>query len=155
MSDEIFLRDYRAPDLEAMFQLDKACFSEEFRFDRRAMRVFAEEQDAVVRIAETEQGELVGFVIVHLEAFVTGGRGYVVTLDVAPDHRRTGMARRLMEDAEASVRTVGVQRMELHVYQRNEEAIRFYEGREYRRVGARPGFYGPGLDAWVYRKALK
>ena len=92
MSDEIFLRDYRAPDLEAMFQLDKACFSEEFRFDRRAMRVFAEEQDAVVRIAETEQGELVGFVIVHLEAFVTGGRGYVVTLDVAPDHRRTGMA---------------------------------------------------------------
>ena len=52
MSSEIFLRDYRATDLEAMFQLDEACFAEEFRFDRESMREFAEERNAVVRIAQ-------------------------------------------------------------------------------------------------------
>ena len=52
MSSEILLRDYRASDLEAMFQLDEACFAEEFRFDRESMREFAEERNAVVRIAQ-------------------------------------------------------------------------------------------------------
>src|SRR5258708_34926460 len=67
MSAEIFFRDYRATDLEAMFQLDEACFAEEFRFDRESMREFAEERNAIVRIAEKACGEIVGFVIVHVE----------------------------------------------------------------------------------------
>ncbi len=52
MSDEIVLRDYRPADLDAMFRLDKECFSAEFRFDRESIQVFAEEPGAVVRIAE-------------------------------------------------------------------------------------------------------
>ena len=83
MSSEICFRDYRATDLEAMFQLDEACFAEEFRFDRGSMREFAEEQNAIVRIAERVGGHIVGFVIVHVERVATGLRAYVVTLDVA------------------------------------------------------------------------
>ena len=56
MSSEIFLRDYRATDLEAIFRLDEACFAEEFRFDRESMREFAEERNAIVRIAERVGG---------------------------------------------------------------------------------------------------
>jgi [ribosomal protein S18]-alanine N-acetyltransferase len=52
----VVLRDYRASDLDAMFRLDETCFAEEFRFDWRSMREFAEEQDAVVRVAEREVG---------------------------------------------------------------------------------------------------
>jgi hypothetical protein len=88
MSSEICFRDYRATDLEAMFQLDEACFAEEFRFDRESMREFAEEQNAVVRIAEKGSGEIVGFVIVHVERVVSGWRAYVVTLQA----KRPGQA---------------------------------------------------------------
>jgi ribosomal-protein-alanine N-acetyltransferase len=155
MSDEIFLRDYRAADLEAMFRLDEACFAEEFRFDRESMRELAEEGNAIVRVAETACGEIVGFVIVHLERGMTGFQGYVVTLDVAEEYRRKGLAQRLMKESEASAMAAGAWWMQLHVFTGNAGAIHFYEHTGYERIRVRRGFYGAaGLDAFVYGKEL-
>jgi [ribosomal protein S18]-alanine N-acetyltransferase len=154
MKGEFFFRDYRATDLEAMFQLDEACFAEEFRFDRESMRDFAEEQNAIVRIGE-RGGEIVGFVIVHVERLATGWRAYVVTLDVAPDCRQRGLGRRLMREVEASAMVAGVRWMQLHVFTGNAGAIRFYEGMGYERISTQKDFYGEaGLDAFVYGKEL-
>jgi ribosomal-protein-alanine N-acetyltransferase len=155
MSKEVVLRDYRPADLETMFQLDEICFSEEFRFNRRSMRAFAEDSSALVYIAETTGGELAGFVIVHLERIASRLRGYVVTLDVAPGYRRIGIAARLMDEVERRAECAGASQMELHVFSKNDSAFQFYEQRGYQRVGARLGFYGPGLDGWVYRKVLR
>jgi len=155
MNDEIVLRDYRTTDLDAMFHLDQECFSAKFRFDRESIQMFVEEQDAVVRIAEKTGAEIVGFVIVHMEHAAKGERGYVVTLDVDAKYRGRGIARRLMEQAEARIAAVGALSMELHVFTRNEAAIRFYERLGYERIAERLGFYGKtGLDAFVYRKKL-
>jgi [ribosomal protein S18]-alanine N-acetyltransferase len=155
MSDEIVLRDYRPTDLDAMFQLDQECFSAEFRFDRESMRMFAEEQGAVIRIAEEIGDGIVGFVIAHVQRVAKEWRGYVVTLDVAEQHRGRGIARRLMEQAEFRVAAAGARWMELHVFTGNESAIRFYEGMGYERIAIRRRFYGEaGLDAFIYRKGL-
>jgi ribosomal-protein-alanine N-acetyltransferase len=155
MSGEIFFRDYRATDLEAMFQLDEACFAEEFRFDRESMREFAEERNAIVRVAEKATGEIVGFVIIHVERVVTEWRAYVVTLDVAVECRQRGLARRLMREVEASAMAAGVRWMQLHVFTGNEGAIRFYERLGYERISMQRDFYGEaGLDAFVYGKEL-
>jgi ribosomal-protein-alanine N-acetyltransferase len=156
MSGEIIFRDYRDTDLEAMFRLDEACFAEEFRFDRESMREFAEERNAIVRIAEEVSGELAGFIIVHVERVATGWRGYVVTLDVAAEWRQKGLGRRLMREAEWCAVAVGVGWMQLHVFTGNAGAIRFYERLGYERIRERRGFYGaPGLDAFVYGKELR
>src|SRR6266403_2694975 len=155
MSGEIVFRDYRATDLEAMFQLDEACFSEEFRFDRESLREFAEERNAVVRLAQKVTGEIVGFVIIHVERVVTGWRAYVVTLDVAVECRQRGLARRLMREVEASAMAAGVRWMQLHVFTGNAGAIRFYERLGYQRISTQRSFYGEaGLDAFVYGKEL-
>lgn len=155
MSGDILLRDFQAADLEAMFQLDEACFAERFRFDRESMQEFVVEPGAITIIAEDAHANLAGFVITHVELWPPLKRGYVVTLDVAAAMRRTGVAGRLMEETERRVAVAGVAQLELHVYAENEGAIRFYEARGYRRVARRSGFYGPGLDAWVYRKDLE
>jgi len=155
MSSEIFLRDYRATDLEAMFRLDEACFAEQFRFDRESLREFAEERNAVVYIAEKTYGEIVGFVIAHVERIASEWRAYVVTLDVAPEYRQMGLARRLMREAEACAVAAGVRWIQLHVFTGNEVAIRFYERLGYERIRVRRGYYGStGLDAAVYGKDL-
>jgi ribosomal-protein-alanine N-acetyltransferase len=155
MSEEIFLRDYLVNDFEAMFRLDEDCFSEEFRFDRESMREFAEEQNAIVRVAEKPGGEIAGFVIVHIERVGSEWRAYVVTLDVALEHRRTGLARRLMTKVETCAFAAGARWMQLHVFTGNEGAVRFYERLGYERIRVRRGFYGAvGLDAFVYGKEL-
>jgi [ribosomal protein S18]-alanine N-acetyltransferase len=155
VDDEIFLRNYKASDLDAMFRLDEACFSEEFRFDRESMREFAEERNAVVQIAETVCGEIAGFVIAHIMAVGPEMRAYVVTLDVAEQWRRQGLAARLMQATEAQAVAAGVRWIQLHVYIGNAGAIRFYERMGYERIRVRRGYYGAtGLDAIVYGKEL-
>ena len=154
-STEIQIRNYRADDLEAISRLDELCFSENFRFDRESMREFVEEPGAITMIAEDAANELVGFVITHVEETAKGSRAYVVTLDVAFESRRSGIAGRLMRETEHRAALAGATRVELHVFVENEGAIRFYEGRGYRRLGMKAGFYGRGLDAWVYRKELE
>jgi ribosomal-protein-alanine N-acetyltransferase len=155
MSSEIFFRDYRATYLEGMFQLDEACFAEEFRFDRASMREFAEEPNAIVRVAEIGSGEIAGFVILHVEHVASELRAYVVTLDVALEHRRKGLASRLMREGEQRASAAGVRWIRLHVFTGNTGAIRFYEWLGYERISRKPGFYGKaGLDAFVYGKEL-
>ena len=150
----VVLRDYRASDLDAMFRLDETCFAEEFRFDWRSMRDFAEEPDAVVRVAEREGG-IAGFVIAHMERMALQLCAYVVTLDIAPEYRRQGLARSLMNEMESHVAAAGARWIHLHVFTGNEGAIRFYEQIGYERTGVRRGFYGrSGLDAFVYGKKL-
>jgi [ribosomal protein S18]-alanine N-acetyltransferase len=145
--DVVTLRAYRPGDWEAMYALDVECFAPEFRFSRRAMRGFAEAPGAVTVLADGG-GELLGFCVVQME----GPVGYVVTLDVAAAWQRRGLARRMMEDVEAKVRTAGGTGMALHVSTGNVGAMRFYESIGYGRSGMVEGFYGQGLDALVYRK---
>jgi ribosomal-protein-alanine N-acetyltransferase len=155
MVNGIALRDYRAEDLDAMFRLDEACFAEEFRFSRESMREFAEQPDSIVRVAAKTGGEIVGFVIAHVEQVASERRAYLVTLDVAAEWRRKGLAGRLMGEVETWALNTRVPWMQLHVFTGNTGAIRFYERMGYERIRTRRGFYGGrGLDAFVYGKEL-
>jgi len=145
----IQLRGYVPRDLDAMFRLDEVCFEEPFRFTRSAMQRFAESSKARAVIAESDAA-LAGFAILHVE----GSVGYIVTLDVAEDFRRQGLAQRLMQAMEWQAVEAGCAVVGLHVFVGNEAAIRFYERVGYERTGDVPGFYGEGLDAWAYRKKL-
>jgi ribosomal-protein-alanine N-acetyltransferase len=150
---EITLRGYRPADLEALYALDVECFAPPFRFSRAAMRRFAEASRARVVLAERD-GELCGFCIVDVERRGGSRRGYIVTLDVPVAQRRRGIAALLMAAVERQCLADGCSAMALHVHTGNEAARRFYERSGYRRSGAAPGFYGAGLDAEVWQKAL-
>ena len=154
MNNEISFRGYRSDDLEAIFRLDEVCFAEAFRFDRRSMSAYAGDGDAVTLIAE-DRGELIGFVIAHIKRVETGCEAYIVTLDVAPECRRKGLARELMAEVEARALAEGARRIHLHVFLGNDAAIRFYERLGYERIRIVRGYYGSGLDAIVYRKDLR
>ena len=148
------LREYIKSDLEAIFALDEVCFEAPFRFSARAMKQFAEARNALTVIAENEAGEIAGFCIAHVEQAGKGLRAYVVTLDVAPKHRRHGLARQMLERIEQQGIEAGCDAMELHVSVDNEGAIAFYEREGYERSHMVKSFYGLGRHAYVYQKAL-
>jgi ribosomal-protein-alanine N-acetyltransferase len=148
------LRSYRLGDWQAMYALDLICFAPVFQFSRGAMRGFAEAPGAVTVLAEAEnhgaQGELAGFCITQLDQRT----GYVVTLDVAPASRRRGLAQRLMAVVESKLHSAGAEKMELHVFTGNAEAIRFYQSIGYTQAGTEIDFYAQSLHALLYRKTL-
>jgi ribosomal-protein-alanine N-acetyltransferase len=149
----MILRNYEPGDLDAMHALDVICFERPFRFTRSAMRRFAEAKKARVVMVEIE-GALAGFCIVHIEQAEHGRAAYIVTLDVAPELRRRGVARALLARAEAISADARCTMMALHVFTGNASAIDFYEGVGFVRSHRVSGFYGDGLDALVYHKAL-
>jgi ribosomal-protein-alanine N-acetyltransferase len=149
----IRLREYRREDLHAIFKLDEACFGLPFRFTLAAMRNFAESRRALTVVAEREDA-IVGFCIAHVERGLRRSVGYVVTLDVSADARRQGLARRMLKTIEEQAREKRCDEMALHVSIENASAIAFYERARYVRSHTAEGFYGRGLDAFVYRKPL-
>jgi RimJ/RimL family protein N-acetyltransferase len=71
-------------------------------------------------------------------------------LMVAASHRRRGIGRALLEQAEAWARSAGVIKLELHVFPWNEPAIRLYEEFGFEREGLRRDHYrrdGTYVDA--------
>ena len=148
------LRSYRLGDWQAMHALDLLCFEPVFQFSRGDMRGFAETRGAVTVLAEAQgleaQVELAGFCVTQLDERT----GYVVTLDVAPAWRRSGLARRLMAEVESKLHSIGAEEMELHVFTGNAEAIRFYEAIGYTQAATAKDFYARSLHALLYRKKL-
>jgi [ribosomal protein S18]-alanine N-acetyltransferase len=150
----ITLRPYRSNDLDAMHALDVVCFDKPFRFSRSAMRRFAEAQKARVVMAE-DRDALVAFVILDIEDTEEGRFGYIVTLDVSPEHRRMGLAAQLIQEAERLAYRAGCAAIVLHVFTGNVPAIRFYLGRGFVQLHREDDFYGSGMDAWVFHKLLR
>jgi [ribosomal protein S18]-alanine N-acetyltransferase len=150
---QILYRSYKPSDLEAIVELDAACFDPPFRFSSRAMRRFVEADNAWTTIAEAD-GKLAGFCIVHRERAETMDVGYVITIDVEKHFRRHGIGEQMLADAEAWVRASGAVGIMLHVFVNNTGAVRFYERTGYSRIGVQRGFYGATLDAALYWKEL-
>lgn len=69
---------------------------------------------------------MVGSVMVGYE----GHRGWINYLGVCPNHRRRGIARQMMEQAERLLRLEGCPKINLQVRASNSEALAFY-----RRIG--------------------
>ena len=55
-----------------------------------------------------------------------GHRGWINYLAVAPEHRRAGIARQIMNEAERLLREAGCPKINLQVRSTNKEAIEFY-----------------------------
>ena len=94
-----------------------------------------------------------GFILIR----IAGGEAEVLTLAVAPERRRQGLARTLLTAALTLARSRGIQAMFLEVAADNQAALGLYRGAGFEQVGRRRGYYaGPAgtTDALVLRREL-
>lgn len=77
---------------------------------------------AVVVVAATDE-RIVGTVIAGWD----GHRGWIYHLAVAPELRRRGLGRQLMDEAEDRLRALGCPKINLQVRAENVAAVTFYE----------------------------
>ena len=77
----------------------------------------------------------------------------IMNVAVAPDHRRQGIARLLLERLEQALRSRNVHSLTLEVRASNEPAKALYASLGYVPVGRRPNYYfKPREDALILRK---
>ena len=112
-----------------------------------AEEVGGEERRVVV--AE-EDGRTVGYAMTRRSWDVLD----LMRIAVLPDHRRGGVATRLLVETQALGRDDGAHRMLLEVGATNQQAVAFYAARDFVQIDRRTRYYKDGTDALVMRATL-
>jgi tRNA threonylcarbamoyl adenosine modification protein YeaZ/ribosomal-protein-alanine acetyltransferase len=138
------LRPLELADLPAVAALEERVFS-----DAWPESFFREELAhplAYARIAATPELPLAGYLL----AWVGPDAAHIGNLGVAPEARRRGVARALLDDLLARARAAGAPEVTLEVRASNFAAQALYRGHGFRLAGLRRGYYrDTGEDALV------
>lgn len=135
-------------DLESLCDFEVRCFPEHpFRRDHIAWIVDNDHALTLVRDATD------GLAAVMMLLF-EGRTCRVLSIAVAPEDRRRGIATRMMHAAEAISRERGMATIRLEVSTRNFGAIELYRRLGYRTDGVLYGYYSWGEDAYSMGKGV-
>ena len=117
------IRAFLESDEEAVIQLWERCrLTRPWNDPRKDIaRKLGVRRDLFL-VAE-EAGEIIGSVMIGYD----GHRGWINYLAVAPDFRRHGLGRRLMDEAEARLLREGCPKVNLQVRAENPEVVAFYQ----------------------------
>jgi len=139
--------------LRALYAIEEACFEPAVRFSRALMRSLANDLNCRVWLGMIDAVR-VGFAIVGLSGDENPKAAYIWTIEVLPAFRRRGVARQLLARLEESAREAGCSAIELHVSERNADAMELYASAGYAQFGVDAGFYSHSEDGLRYRKLL-
>jgi len=134
----VLIRDFRMQDLDPVLTLLPRCFAKEFEvsgLDQAHMKEMARRAYGLPGSLFMARSRLVGrvqfkFLVADLNDEVVGttmvsmegAAGYISTVMVSPDHRRRGIATKLMTGAIAYIRERGMKTAALHVISTNAPA---------------------------------
>lgn len=110
-------------ELPVLYAIEKDCFSEEFRWTEQGFReeVLLAHTKNNVWIVE-QDGRIVGFLLANENK----GKGHIATVNVANDHRRRGLAFKLITGCEDELKKRGFKEIWLEVSTDNAPAIILY-----------------------------
>jgi [ribosomal protein S18]-alanine N-acetyltransferase len=157
------IRDYRASDFQRLWEIDQLCFPPGIAYNQMELSSFIMGRNTIALVAEFQQpgflrrpegGDsppIAGFAVADHRART----GRILTLDVLPEMRRSGLGSRLMRECEHRLRSAGCKEIYLETAVNNEAAARLYQKMEYEILRTIPDYYSShGLDAFVMRKRL-
>lgn len=125
--------------------------------ERRYLRAIRRSPHAAVLVAEVPE-RIVGRLSIARDPHPASWHVADVGVMVAQEHRRQGAGRALMAAAEEWARTVGVSKIELHVFPYNAAALALYDSLGYQREGLRRRHYSRGgelVDAVLMAKEIR
>jgi ribosomal-protein-alanine N-acetyltransferase len=149
----IVLRPWDVKDVPDLLRLDARCFPPLISYTRAELQYFVRHPRSTTTVAELD-GQIAGFCVVDWKLEAGRKVGHFITIDVAPELRRNGLGRRLMQTGEANLMAMGCVAITLEVAANNTGAQAFYGRLGYRQTGWIPGYYADGTNALVMRKSL-
>ncbi len=79
--------------------------------------------------------DIAGFIIAQVEVEENTEFGHIITINVAPNHRRQGTATKLIHKIENLLKQKGITQCRLEVREDNKHAIKLYQKLGYQTVG--------------------
>lgn len=123
----IEIRAAQQEDIPAVLALWREAAAPTVTDDADAVGALLARDPGALMVAASPAGQIVGTVIAAWD----GWRGSVYRIAVAPEFRREGLGRRLLEAAEEHLRRVGARRMHAIVVGTDTQALGFWEASDW------------------------
>ena len=145
------VRPLTAAQLDECWRLDQRCFVDGEAYSRETFEYLLTSPESVSYRAVTPDGTMVGFIVGIVEPDATG---HITTLGVAPEHRRRGVAQRMLHKVEEGFRRRGVRITRLEVRSVNAGAQDLYVKLGFAVTQRLPRYYSNGGDGLLMIKSL-
>lgn len=145
------IEDVSLKYLDRLFEIEKQCFTKE-AFTKQQILYLLTDYNTISLVAKIND-EIVGFVIMQLDSQDSRFFGHIITLNVASNFRRKGVAQRLLNEVEKILKSRGINECRLEVRQDNLAAIKLYKQLGYREFGVLNHYYGE-MHGFYLQKTL-
>lgn len=130
-------------DLDAVVDIDVAAFREPREVREKSLREELARSWARLFVARADAGRIVGYILYwHVV-----DEGHVINVAVAPQERKRGIGRALVDRLLVEARATGIVKLLLEVRASNAAAIGLYEKAGFTKFNVRARYYGDGEDA--------
>lgn len=166
---EARIREAGPEDLSTLWRIDQECFAPGISYTQAELRYYMTQRGAFTLIAERGDNPGGGGLELAQPAaegkepilgFLVGQKhrrdlGHIVTIDVLPQARRSGVGSLLLSAAEERLRAAGCQSIFLETAVDNETALKFYKRHRYFVIKTIPRYYMNKIDALLLGKRLR
>lgn len=136
----ITIEDASIKHLDRLYEIEMECFKKE-AFTRQQIARLLQNSNSISLVAK-ENGNIIGFIIGALSMENGNLVGHILTIDVAPSHRRKGVGIRLLQEIEKIFKSRQVKICRLEAREDNIAALNLYQKLGYKRVGKLKYYYG-------------
>jgi [ribosomal protein S18]-alanine N-acetyltransferase len=145
------IRPLTVKHLKEVLRLNIRCFKKGENYTKHTFNYLLNLPNGLSYRIITAEKDIVGFIFVSVSS---EGVGHITTIGVAPEHRRRGLAVRLLQHAENALLDRGINTVVLEVRVGNVSAQNLYRACGYAITQRVPKYYTNGEDCFIMVKPL-
>ena len=137
-------------NLKEVMRLNLRCFKKGENYNKHTFAFLMNDPTTLSYRVATPNEQIVGFIFV----MTTNGIGHITTIGVAPEHRRRGLAEKMLLNIEEALKRRSITTISLEVRVSNIGAQSLYRGLNYTIVQRLNNYYNNGEDGYLMVKSL-
>lgn len=138
-------------DLSDVIALNARCFTNGDNYTRHTFNFLLTDPKTLAYRLITADGKMAGFLVVML---TPDGAAHLTTIGIAPEHRRRGLAEKMLAHLESVLKTKAVSTIVLEVRVSNLSAQQLYKKNGYSMVQRVTAYYNDGEDGYLMMRSI-
>lgn len=126
--------------LDKFCEIENQCFDQE-AFTKRQLAYLLSDYNTIGLVAKANS-DVAGFIISQVEIENDTLYGHIITVNVAPNYRRKGIATKMLRETEQILREKGISECRLEVREDNSAALKLYQNSGYMKIARLEKYYG-------------
>ena len=145
------IRSLTEKHINEVLKLNLRCFKSGENYTKYTFKYLLNEPNCLSYRIITTDGQMTGFIFIMTN---DDGTAHVTTIGVAPEHRRRGLANKLLRHAEKALEKRNISTLMLEVRAGNLAAQSLYQRLGYIIIQRLPKYYNNGEDGFLMVKSL-